>query len=352
MAKNKKAARVIAFFNNKGGVSKTTTCFHVGWKLAELGRRVAMIDTDPQCNLTGLSLELSNSDILENTYSGIKGGNLHDSLVPVMKSTGQRLEAPKCVSVNNFDRLLLLPGSVKMAEVETQLATAMNMAGMMPVMQNIPGSFSELYSKIAEEYNVEYILIDMSPSLGAINQVNLLNVDYFIVPTMPDVFSVMAIESLAQVLPKWVSWAKKVQQMGFFSDPDIIYPFAPKVPKLLGMVVQRYRLHKGSPTRSFEKYFQDLEHAIDVKLLPVLGEADMLLERATYEEHAPKGRLAEISDYNSLIALSQTVRKPVFALNEKDLDVSGAAAETQLNKAREFNAKYMKLAESIIEMAK
>jgi len=48
--------QVVAFFNHKGGVSKTTSAFHVGWKLAERGHKVLLVDADPQCNLTGLVL--------------------------------------------------------------------------------------------------------------------------------------------------------------------------------------------------------------------------------------------------------------------------------------------------------
>lgn len=46
----------IAFFNHKGGVSKTTTTFNLGWMLATLGKKVVMVDLDAQCNLTGLVL--------------------------------------------------------------------------------------------------------------------------------------------------------------------------------------------------------------------------------------------------------------------------------------------------------
>lgn len=49
-------ATTIAMFNNKGGVSKTTTTFNLGWMLAERGHTVVMIDADPQCNLTGMVL--------------------------------------------------------------------------------------------------------------------------------------------------------------------------------------------------------------------------------------------------------------------------------------------------------
>jgi chromosome partitioning protein len=45
-------AQKIVFFNHKGGVSKTTTTYNLGWKIAEKGKRVLLVDADPQCNLT------------------------------------------------------------------------------------------------------------------------------------------------------------------------------------------------------------------------------------------------------------------------------------------------------------
>lgn len=54
-------AKTISLFNNKGGVSKTTTAFHLGWKLAEMGHKTLIVDTDPQCNLTGLCLNTDKS---------------------------------------------------------------------------------------------------------------------------------------------------------------------------------------------------------------------------------------------------------------------------------------------------
>ena len=60
--------KIIALFNNKGGVSKTTTTFHLGWKLAEMGYKTLIADTDPQCNLTGVCLNTEKEDKLLNFY--------------------------------------------------------------------------------------------------------------------------------------------------------------------------------------------------------------------------------------------------------------------------------------------
>lgn len=51
-------AKLISVFNHKGGVSKTTTTFNLAWMLARQGHRVIMVDADPQCNLTGVTLGL------------------------------------------------------------------------------------------------------------------------------------------------------------------------------------------------------------------------------------------------------------------------------------------------------
>ena len=57
--------KIIALFNNKGGVSKTTTTYNLGWMLALMGKRTLIIDSDPQCNLTGLCVNSSKEAKLE-----------------------------------------------------------------------------------------------------------------------------------------------------------------------------------------------------------------------------------------------------------------------------------------------
>ena len=76
----------IALFNHKGGVSKTTTTFNLGWKLAELGKKVLMIDADPQCNLTGLILGYSGDEDFEKFYIDYPERNLKSALKPAYES--------------------------------------------------------------------------------------------------------------------------------------------------------------------------------------------------------------------------------------------------------------------------
>ncbi|MGG3894967.1 ParA family protein, partial [Geobacillus stearothermophilus] len=76
--------RVISLFNHKGGVSKTTTTFNLGWVLADLGYRVIMVDGDPQCNLTGMALDFSGMDDFEEFYEKNPDGNIKDALKPAV----------------------------------------------------------------------------------------------------------------------------------------------------------------------------------------------------------------------------------------------------------------------------
>src|SRR4051794_37366736 len=91
--------KTIALFNHKGGVSKTTTTFNLGWMLAEKGHRVVMIDTDPQCNLSGLVLDYDSSKEFDSFYSDHPNANLKAALAPGFESQPRLVEAVECVEV-------------------------------------------------------------------------------------------------------------------------------------------------------------------------------------------------------------------------------------------------------------
>jgi len=159
-------AHTIAFFNNKGGVSKTTTCFNVGWMLAERGHTVVMVDGDPQCNLTGMVLDVTEEDALAKFYEENPKRNLKEALEPAFASRPKPLEPVECVEVEGRENLYLIPGHVGLAEDEVSLGIAQQLSESVQALKNLPGSFKYLFDITAEQYDAEFVLLDLSPGAG------------------------------------------------------------------------------------------------------------------------------------------------------------------------------------------
>ena len=105
---------LISLFNHKGGVSKTTTTFNLGWMLARKDRRVLIVDCDPQCNLTGMVLgfeHLENASAIEGTKNG-RARNIRDALAPALESRPSLIQPVECIEVPGNDSLVLLPGHI------------------------------------------------------------------------------------------------------------------------------------------------------------------------------------------------------------------------------------------------
>ena len=111
---------------------------------------------------------------------------------------------------------------------------------------NLPGAMNYLMDVTAEKYQTDFVLVDMNPSVSSINQNLLMTSDYFLVPASPDYFSVMAIESLSNVIPRWQSWSNRAK-----SNPVLrgaTYPYPAKDPKFL---VRSYK--SFAPERALQR---------------------------------------------------------------------------------------------------
>lgn len=354
----------IAFFNHKGGVSKTTTAFNLGWMLASKGHRVILVDTDPQCSLSGLVLGYMGQDEFEAFYKDQPGRNIRDGLAPAFESRPKEIEAIECVPVKGNGNLLLLPGHIRLSEYEVSLGMAQELSGTIQTLQNLPGSISYLLAKTAEHHQAEYLLIDMNPSLSSINQNLLMTSDYFLVPSSPDYFSVMAIDSLATVFPRWRAWSKQASSMAIFKEAS--YPFPTTIPKFLGTIIQKYRVRdrstaeqeggeaptSGTPATGFQRWFDQINDKVKNVFIPVLRKQDMMLLDKTYENAGISKDycLGSISDFNSLIAKSQEFQVPVFTLTDEQIRLGGKVLDRTNESKEMFDRIFSKLADIIVGM--
>jgi cellulose biosynthesis protein BcsQ len=344
-------AKRISLFNHKGGVSKTTTTFNLGWMLAKKGKRVLLVDCDPQCNLTGMFLGFEGMEDIEKIYN--KGGirNLRDGLAPAFESKPIPLSAVTCEVMKKQDKLFLLPGHIGIAEYETTLGIAQELSGSLVTLQNLPGAPARLLELTAKKYQIDIVLIDMSPSLGPINQNLLSTSDFFLVPMAPDYFSMMAVESLSSVLPKWKAWA--VQAASIKVLQDATYPLPKCDPKFLGTIIQKYRLRSSNtPSTAFQKWIDEIQKKVDEKLLPVLEAAGMLMPAEAYTSAGFKAGepLLQMSDFNGLIAQSQKHSAPVFALTDSQLEQTGIVLERTKKSMKQFAKLYSEAADRVIKL--
>jgi cellulose biosynthesis protein BcsQ len=344
----KKMTKKIALFNHKGGVSKTTTTFNLGWMLASKGKNVVLVDADPQCNLTGLVLGYKGLTEFEQFYETETERNLRAGLAPAFESRPKPIEAVECIPVDGQESLFMLPGHIRLAEYEVTLGIAQELSGTIQTLQNLPGSISFLLDKTAEKFHADYVLIDMNPSLSSINQNLLMTSDFFIVPTSPDYFSVMAIDSLATVLPRWHAWADKAHSLPILKDAS--YPFPQITPKFLGIIVQKYRPRGKSPATGFQNWIDKIEDTVSSKLVPVLSKNGMMLPDHVYNDQGvgPGFCLATIPDFNTLIAKSQEAQTPVFALTPEQIGYTGPVLENTIKSRDNFKQIFSELAGKII----
>lgn len=363
-------AKVISLFNHKGGVSKTTTVFHLGWKLATLGQRVLIIDADPQCNLTGLTLGLDDYESLVQFYDSKQNTDLFNSLAPEfsLESTPHTPVGNTPITGTNNPNLFILAGNIRFSELDTQIATAMTSSNTLPVLRKFVGAFNKLVRKIAYEHSIDIVLVDMSPSVSSTNQCILMSSDYFIIPISPDFYCYQAIDSLSNVLPKW---ANEISPFKVGGD----HPLPKANPKMLGFITQNYRIYTTSSSSSdgddaeqpkqmskaYSDWLERIKTVANKKLIPALSASEMVISDEIFTEavtHDAPFHLAGVQNFSGLVPVSQSLSKPIFELTKEDGNWTGARWMWEKNgkengikvNIEEANRVYHNLAQSVLTM--
>lgn len=307
---------VITFFNNKGGVGKTSLVYHLAWMLSELDHRVLACDLDPQANLTSMFL----SEIqLERIY-GVNGNaacaaTVFDCVEPLMEVGDLEIPEPQEISPT----LRLIPGDLALAGFEDTLSAEWpNALGSTALYRpfRILTAFSTIMQSCARRFDASIVIADVGPNLGAINRSALIATDFVVVPVGADLFSLRGLSNLGPTLQSWRSdWQKRRQN---WDEPQFELPAGGMHP--IGYVVQQHSVRLDRPVRAYDKWVNRVPRQYAERLLD-LNEGPYPKTPAQ-DPHA----LATIKHYRSLVPMAQESRKPVFNLNSADGAIGSHAA--------------------------
>lgn len=339
-----KMAQKIVYFNHKGGVSKTTTTYNLGWMLAEKGKKVLLVDADPQCNLTALML----NDRFEEYYleERTKYNNIKDGVRVAFEAKPQEITAIDCPVSDRNQNLYLLPGHANLSEYDAALSFAQTSNNAIATLQNLPGAFNDLINKTAEKYGIDYVFIDLNPGLSAINQNLFVLSDFFVIPTNPDPFSIMALNTLVSVLPRWVDWVERMRPA--FSEAA--YPLPSTTPKIIGTIIQRFNVRKGKAAKPYRDNIDEIKETVISKLIPALRNKNMIFGEQVYIDAGISRDLclAEIPDFQGILPKANDAGVPVFAVTDEEIKETGPILQGLIDKRTIFRELFEDISNKII----
>lgn len=322
----------IAFFNNKGGVGKTTLLGNVAAYLAQNhDAKVLVVDADPQCNITQLMLD--ESDVID-LYEDYSRFTIHSIVHPLSIGVGYTNKID-VISVEDYG-VDLLAGDPRLALKEDLLskdwqdATGGDIRGLRTTYL-----FKDLLSR-CEDY--DYVLFDMGPSLGSINRAVLLAADYFVSPMSIDIFSLKAIENISAAI---VQWRQKLQngiaQVDASLKKDVpaggIFDI-----KFAGYVSQQYIQKTSQGQKRAVAAYDKIMKRIPAVII------QNFVKGLKNKEVGIKYEIGSIPNLYSLIPMSQTAHKPIFGLRARD-GVRGA----HFNKVRDADKIFKAVCKQLLK---
>lgn len=296
----------LAFFNNKGGVGKTTLAYHLAWMYAELGLPVLAADLDPQANLTSMFLD---DDRLEALWNDDGRQTVHEALRPLLEGTGDI--AP--VHVEEIaPGLGLVPGDLRLSLAEDEFSSQWPdcLDRKMRAFRVI-SSLWRILDAATKARGAGLVLIDVGPNLGALNRTALVAASHVAVPLAPDLYSLQGLRNLGPTLRRWRSeWTERRDR-----NPIADLSLPGGAMRAVGYVLMQHAVRLDRPVKAYDRW---LARIPDAFRQDVMNEAP---EGATIE--TDPYCLSALKHYRSLMPLAQQARKPMFLLKPADGAIGG-----------------------------
>ena len=299
--------KTIAFFNNKGGVGKTTFTFHLGYALEQIGKRVLFVDLDPQCNLNA---HICSENIIEEAW-GEQGNSLYKAIEPIVTGAGDvKTVTPYHVPGRG---IWIFIGDLLLSDFEGELSNAWTQ--ILAAQERgfrVTSSLLRMVKEFGESNQIDYILVDLGPNLGSLNRSVILSCDNFIIPMIPDLFSLRGTQNIGRVFAQWIDDYNFAKQRARVNNFDI-----PKgEPKFSGYILQQFNVYRQRKTKAYQNWSNQIPAYIQQYLIePLISERlsplDLVIGGVDY-------KIADFRNYHSLIPLAQEAKKPVFELTSND----------------------------------